>query len=104
MVEQRGVQFSISKVSKLSLHVVDVHVSLCVLRVRICEQIDHHSLFVFMWALGQPFSGAWDYVLRKVQGQVLSASGGWIAGSGWQGMVMHTLTYLLMAALACHLL
>eukprot|EP00775_Hariotina_reticulata_P007355 gene7355-7566_t len=43
--------------------------------VRICEQIDHHSLFVFMWALGQPFSGVWDHVLRKVQGQVLSASG-----------------------------
>lgn len=42
---------------------------------RICEQIDHHSIFTFMWALGWPFSTFADRVTRPITGWLLSTSG-----------------------------
>lgn len=43
--------------------------------IRICEQIDHHSVFVLMWALGWPFSAVWDLVVRRITGTMMSTSG-----------------------------
>jgi hypothetical protein len=48
----------------------------CICRVRVCEQVDHHSIFVFMWALGWPFSALWDLIFRPFTGTILSTSGG----------------------------
>jgi hypothetical protein len=45
-------------------------------RIRICEQVDHHSIFVFMWALGWPFSAVWDLVFRRITGTLICTSGG----------------------------
>jgi hypothetical protein len=33
-------------------------------RCRLTEQIDHHSLFVFMWVFGWPLSAFYDMVSR----------------------------------------
>ncbi|WIA20456.1 hypothetical protein OEZ85_004865 [Tetradesmus obliquus] len=43
--------------------------------IRICEQIDHHSVFVLMWALGWPFSAVWNLVVRRITGTMMSTSG-----------------------------
>eukprot|EP00879_Flechtneria_rotunda_P020359 GHRR01021411.1.p1 GENE.GHRR01021411.1~~GHRR01021411.1.p1 ORF type:complete len:229 (+),score=61.88 GHRR01021411.1:656-1342(+) len=47
----------------------------CLRRIRICEQIDHHSIFVTMWALGWPISALFDNVIRRATGAILCTTG-----------------------------
>jgi hypothetical protein len=64
---------------------------------RICEQVDHHSVFTFVWALGWPFSTLSDRITRPISGWLLSTSGwtvdtlqdaaaaAWVVGTGLLG-------------------
>ncbi|KAF8057154.1 Ogd [Scenedesmus sp. PABB004] len=43
--------------------------------LRICEQVDHHSVLTVMWALGWPVSPVFDDIVRPAGGWLLSRTG-----------------------------
>jgi hypothetical protein len=45
-------------------------------RVRVCEQMDHHSVFGFIWAVGAPWTTLFDHLVLPVAGSV-AAFNGW---------------------------
>jgi hypothetical protein len=59
-------------------------------KVRISQQFDHHSLFMFYWVLGWPLTAAAEGIVRPLAGRTFAALGWAIdavaeALEGWWG-------------------